>query len=288
MTYSGAVRADQAAAWLPEDFGKLLSLEVQSKAIVAQVSTVFSTDRAKVNFPIWNGGVTTAFFDELDEITPSNGDTGEVVVEPKKVAGLHLSSSELFDDADPDIASQIGKALANQIAESLDAALFANTTAKGYDGLLSLFTPGAGSDPDVPLYQVVDPGASLANLDPFTSARFAAEAHGAKLSAWLMAPGTAETLSKLKTASGSNLPLLQFVADGIEVAGLPVLTSTHVDAGTVAWGLDKSQQRFVIRAGTKVERFPSVTNDGQWVRGIMRAGWGSLNPAGVVRLHHTT
>jgi hypothetical protein len=60
---------------------------------------------------------------------------------------------------------------------------------------------------------VVDPGTSVANLDPFVSARYAAEAHGAKLSAW---------------------PLLQFVEDGIEVAGLPVLTSTHVDAGTVA------------------------------------------------------
>ena len=91
-TYSGAVRADQAGAWLPEDFGGLLSLEVQSKSIVSQLSTVFGTDKTKVNFPIWNGGVTTAFFSELDEITPSNGDTDEVVIEPKKAAGLHLSS----------------------------------------------------------------------------------------------------------------------------------------------------------------------------------------------------
>ena len=76
--------------------------------------------------------------------------------------------------------------------------------------------------------------------------------------------------------------------DGIVIAGLPVLTSTHVDNGTLAWGIDKSQQRFVVRKGTRVERFPSVTNDGQWVRGIMRAGWDTLNPAGIVRIWDAT
>jgi len=277
-TYSGAVRADQAGAWLPEDFGGLLSLEVQSKSIVSQLSTVFGTDKTKVNFPIWNGGVTTAFFSELDEITPSNGDTDEVVIEPKKAAGLHLSSSELFDDADPDIAHQIGQAVANQIAHSFDAAFTANTTSKGYSGLLSKS------------YTSVDAGgATLTNLDKFVAARFAAEAHGAKLSHWLLDPTVAEALSNLKKlSSGSNEALLQFVEDGITIAGLPVITSTHVDSGTLAWGIDKTQRRFVIRNDTKVERFPSVTNDGQWVRGIMRAAWDTLNPAGLVRIWDAT
>lgn len=239
MTYAGAVRSDQASAWLPEDFGTLLSLEVQSKAVVAQLSTVFSTDKTKVNFPIWNGGVTTAFFNELDEIAPSNGDTDGVVIEPKKAAGLHLSSSELFDDADPDIASQVGKALANQISETFDTAFTANTTSKGYTGLLNKS------------YTVVDSaGASLTNLDKFVSARFAAEAHGAKLTHSLMDPTIAEALSNLKVQSGSNQPLLQFAEDGIEIAGLPVITSTHVDSTTLAWGIDKTQQRFVVRTGT--------------------------------------
>ena len=64
-----------------------------------------------------------------------------------------------------------------------------------------------------------------------------------------------------------------------------MITSIHVDANTFAWGIDKTQQRFVVRSGTKVERFPSVTNDGQRVRGIMRAAQGTLNPAGIVRLY---
>jgi hypothetical protein len=61
---------------------------------------------------------------------------------------------------------------------------------------------------------------------------------------------------------------LQFVKDGLQIAGVPVLTSIHVDAGTVAWGIDTSQQRYVLRSGTTVEQFPSFTNDGVWVRGI--------------------
>jgi hypothetical protein len=80
---------------------------------------------------------------------------------------------------------------------------------------------------------------------------------------------------------------LQFVKDGLQIAGVPVLTSIHVDAGTVAWGIDTSQQRYVLRSGTTVEEFPSFTNDGVWVRGISRVGFGFLNPAGVIRLHHT-
>lgn len=267
-------RADQAQSWLPTDYGDMLDLVVQAKSIAAQASTVFSTDKQKVGFPLWVADPSVGWYSELDEITPADGDTDEVVVTPTKTAGLTLLSNELVDDSDPDIANQTADGLANQIAKAIDTAYFGNTTAKGPNGLQSLTT------------QVVDPGASVANLDPFIAARFAAEAHGASLTHWLMSPTTAEALSKIKIAAGSNQTLLQFVEDGITVAGLPVLTSTLVDAGTVAWGIDKTQQRYVLRKGTTVERFDSVTNDGQYVRAISRVGFGFLNPAGVVRLHH--
>ncbi|ETZ58190.1 phage capsid family protein [Mycobacterium avium MAV_120709_2344] len=67
-----------------------------------------------------------------------------------------------------------------------------------------------------------------------------------------------------------------------------MITSTHVDADTVAWGVDKTQQRYVLRSGTTVERFDSVTNDGLYIRAISRIGVGFLNPAGVVRLYHAS
>ncbi|VBA57610.1 hypothetical protein LAUMK191_04100 [Mycobacterium attenuatum] len=264
---------DQAAAWLPQDYGDMLDLVVQAKSIAAQVSTVYSTNREKVSFPLWVADPAVGWYSELDEITPADGDTDEVVVIPTKTAGLTLLSNELVDDSEPGMGDQVAQALANQIAKAIDVAYFGNTTVKGPNGLRSLTTA------------VVDTGASLSNLDPFVSARYAAEAQGANLTHWVMSPTTAETLSKLKTASGSNQSLLQFVEDGITVAGLPVLTSTHVDAGTVAWGIDKTQQRYVLRRGTTVERFDSITNDGQYVRAKSRVGFGFLNPAGVVRLY---
>jgi hypothetical protein len=82
---------------------------------------------------------------------------------------------------------------------------------------------------------------STALSDPFVAARYAALRHGSELTSWIVSPATAEALSKLKTTSGSNQSLLQFVEDGLVVAGLPVLVSDQVDATTKFWGIPKAQ-----------------------------------------------
>ncbi len=81
----------------------------------------------------------------------------------------------------------------------------------------------------------MDTGSGLTNPDPFVSARFAAKAHGSYLTSWIVSPETAKAISKLKVATGSNRSLLQFVEDGIVVAGQPVVVSDQVDAETVFW-----------------------------------------------------
>jgi len=43
-----------------------------------------------------------------------------------------------------------------------------------------------------------------------------------------------------------------------------------------------------IQSHIAIERFPSVTNDGQWVRAISRVGWNTLNAAGIVRIWDAT
>jgi HK97 family phage major capsid protein len=270
------VRNDQADAWLPIELGKMLDLEIQAKSVAAKSSTIFPTNREKAAFPLWVSDPAVGFYDELDEITPADGDTAEVVVIPSKTAGLTLLSNELATDSDPQVALQVATGLARQIAEAWDTAFFGNTVAKGPNGLRSL------------AYTVVSAGSAVANLDAFVDARFAAEAHGAHVTAWLVHPDTAKLLTKLKTDSSiSNVSLLAFVADGLAIAGVPVLTSTHVDANSIAWGVDQSQLRYVNRQTTEVRKFDSVTNDGQWVRGVSRVGFGFLNPAGVVRIMTT-
>ncbi|ORA07422.1 phage major capsid protein [Mycobacterium arosiense] len=275
-------RTDTAQSFLPEDFGKLLDLVVQEKSVAAQVSTLFSTVKEKAAFPLWISSPTPSWLDELEDIPLTDGDTDEVVVEPKKTISLTLISNELADDSDPDVAKQIAAAAANKLVASIDSAFFADgSNAKAPAGLLSLV-----DDSSNPRYQEVDPGASLTSLDPFVDARYAAEAHGAKLTHWLMNPTVANTLSKIKVQSGSQQNLLSFVEDKVLVAGLPVITSTHVDADSTAWGVDKTQLRYVLRQGSTVEKFDSITNDGLYVRAKSRVGFGFLNPAGVVRIHH--
>ena len=134
----------------------------------------------------------------------------------------------------------------------------------------------------------MDTGASLSNLDPFASARSAALSHGSGLMNWIVRPAVAESLSKLKVQTGSNQSLIQFVEDGIVIAGLPVLVSDQVDANTLFWGIPKAHVVFGQRKGTTVERFPYVDPDGTYIRAISRIGWGFLNEAGIVRAYDVT
>ena len=156
----------------------------------------------------------------------------------------------------------------------LDVVQLANTTIKANSGLLSI------------AYSAVDTGASVANLDAFVSARFKAQTVGAELTSWVMSPATAETLSKLKVGTGSNQSLLQFVDDGLVVAGLPVFVSPDVDAGTVAWGIPKARPT-VLRKGTEVVRSKdsAFANDALDIRAIARVGFAFLQPAAVTRLY---
>ena len=128
----------------------------------------------------------------------------------------------------------------------------------------------------------MDTGGSLTNLDAFVSARYAAQAEGSTLTSWIVRPAVAEALSKLKVETGSNQTLLQFVDDGIVVAGLPVLVSDQVDEDTVFWGIPEAHVIFAQRKSTTVERFPNVQQDGTWIRAVSRLGMAFLNEAGVV------
>jgi HK97 family phage major capsid protein len=265
------VHSNTADSFTPEDFGVLVNLALQAKSIAAHSATVFGTDKHKVNFPLWESDPAVGWYNELDEIVAADGTTGEVECIPSKIAGITRILNELRDDSDPAVADIIGAALANKIARNIDAAYFADTTAKAPSGLQSIE------------YTTVDTGASLSNLDSFVSARYAAQAAGSTLTNWIVRPAVAESPSKLKVETGSNQSLLQFVDDGIVVAGLTVLVSDQVDEDTMFSGIPKQHVMFVQRSSATVERFPAVYNDGTDIRAISRLGLAFLNEAGVVR-----
>lgn len=268
MTMLHSTTAD---AFTPEDYGKLVDLAVKANSVAARTATVVETDKVKINFPLWTADPAVGWYAENELINETDGSTDEVEVIPTKTAGLTPISNELADDSTPAIADIVGGALSNQIARAIDKAYLSNTTAKGPNGLLSA------------AYTPVDTGASLANLDPFITARFAAKAAGSDLTSWIMSAETAEAVSKLKVQTGSNQNLVQFVEDGLVVAGLPAVVSDQVDAETLFWGIPQAHTVLVMRKGTKVERFPNVQRDGIWLRAVSRLGIGFLNPAGVVR-----
>lgn len=264
-------------AFTPTDLGELLNKAIVAKSVATQSTTLRTTDKVKVAFPLWVADPAVNWLAELEEIPFTDGATGDVSVTPSKIGGLHRVSNESADDSDPDVANQIADGLANQIAHGVDVAFLGDGStgtgnAKIPDGLLSTS------------YSTVDTGAAIANLDPFVSAIFKAQAVGANISSWIVSPEVAETLSKIKKATGSNEPLLELVEDGFRIAGRPALIHPAVDAATFAWGIDSTRTITVLRKGTEIKRFDAVSVDGIDIRAISRLGFAFLHPQANIRL----
>lgn len=263
-----------AGAWTPEDYGKSIDLVVDAEAIAFQVATVTNTGKQIIKFPILVSDAATGWVPEKGVIPLTDPDTEELTVIPTKVAGRTELSNEAISDSDPAVLNETAKGLGRSVAKRIDSAFFGNTVANGPSGLLSLTG-----------IQVVDSG-PFANLDPFHDAKLRAFQNDSELTHFVLAPDVANTLAKVKTASGSNAGLLETVDDGIRLAGVPVYVSRYVAAGN-AWGLDKTQIRTVRRLGTTIvaDASASFDSDAVQLRATSRVGFGFANPAGVIRLY---
>lgn len=139
------------------------------------------------------------------------------------------------------------------------------------------------------VYSNVDITTGPTNLDPFHDATAETLDNGAELSVFILAPDLANTLAKIKTASGATTGMLDNVGDGVTLAGVPVLVSTDVPAGE-AWGLDGSQILVVRRTGTQITRSidAAFSYDAVQVRGTARVAFGFANPGrrGSARQRH--
>lgn len=265
-------------AWTPEDYGKLIDTVIAEQSIAFQVGTVISTGSETIRFPRITADPAVAWYAENTQISLTDPTTNELVVTPKKVAGLTQISNEAADDSNPAVADQVGRTLARSIAKKIDAAFFGNTVTNGPAGLLSLTVSEIDTD-TLP----------FTSLDPFHTAKADALADGATLTHFVLAPDVALALSTTKElTTGSNKGLLDSVSDGTTLAGVPVLVSTDVVAGN-AWGIDASQVFVVQRTGTTVTRSTDAAfdYDAVQVRATARISWGFANPAGIVRIFDT-
>lgn len=263
-----------AAAWTPEDYGKVVDTVVAAKSVAFQAATVIDTQRQSIRVPILTADPDTAWFAENTTITLADPTTGEIEITPAKVAGRTQVSNEAASDSEPAVAEQIGTSLARSLAKGVDAAFFADTTVNGPSGLLSVTT------------EVVNTAGAWTTLDHVHDAKAAALAEGAELTHVILAPDVALALAKAKQGTDSNVGLFDNVADGVQLAGLTALVSPHVAAGN-AWAVDQSQVLVVRRTGTTVvtSTDAAFAEDAVQVRATSRIGFGFPNPAGIVRLY---
>lgn len=185
--------------------------------MAAQVSTVVLTDAKDYRIPRVTADPLAAWVNEGAEITPSDPAISEIVVTPANLAGLTIISWGLADDASPEAAEVVGAGLARDLATRLDQAFFAGWPRRLPPGLSTLAGTTAVAAP-----------LTWTNLDPFAAAINQAERLGVELTAFVVNPDDALQLGQLKSATGSNEPLLGTDATSATVRrahGVPLAVS---------------------------------------------------------------
>lgn len=266
----------------PEQIDDLLVRPVFDQAVALQssVSTTVRTASTKFRIPIVAADPSAAWVAEGAEIPITDPTLAEQIVTPSKIAGLTVVSNEAAGDTTPAAVRVITDGIARDISRKIDAAFWGTAASPAPAGLPSVV--GVGE---------VDAGSSWLNLDPFAEAISAAEQQFATLTAFVANPADALALAKIKTGSDRNVPLLSPDPTGgttRRVAGVPILVSPSVEAGTI-WGLDASRVRVVIRQDVDLTDSdqPLFTSDRTVVRGVMRVGWAFPHPASIQKISLT-
>lgn len=262
---------------LPSQYGDLVIQPVIAASVFAQIATTVTTDAATYRVPIVTADPTAAWVAEGAEITPSDPTLQELPITMPKVAGLTIISRELANDSRPEAAQVVGNGLARDIARRVDQAAFAGLAAPAPAGLSTL----SG-------IQTYVNASAFANLDFAAQAISKAETVGAKITSFVTSPATALALATIKEATGSNKPVLgsdPAQPTGRNILGVPLFVSPFVAANTL-WAVDRSRLYFVVRENATVEADKSVyfTSDRVAVKAVMRAGFGFVHAASVVKV----
>ncbi|MGV0873494.1 phage major capsid protein [Mycolicibacterium sp. XJ879] len=262
----------------PEQVNALIVEPLTKESTAFQVSTVARTSSTQYRFPVITGDPDTAWVPEGAEIPADDANVEELLVTPKKVAGLTVISNELANDSSPQATAVIGQRLVNSLRRRVDAAFFANTTVNGPAGLGSI----APTD-------VYAGAAGYGNIDPFLEAIAAAEGVGAQVTSFVTSPDSALDLAKLKKGTGSNEPLLQpdpAKPAGRVIAGVPLVVSPDAPNNGTVYAIPKALSFVVLREDVQVALDSSAffTSDRVAVRVTMRVAFAWPHEAAVVRV----
>jgi HK97 family phage major capsid protein len=261
----------------PEQVSALIVEPLSKESTAFQVSTIARTTSTQYRFPVITGDPDSSWVPEGSEIPADDADVDELLVTPKKVAGLSVISNELAQDSSPEATAVIGQRLVNSLKRRVDSAWFAAATANGPNGLGSI-TP-----------TTIYGGAAYGNVDPFIEAIAAAEGVGAQVTSFVMHPDTALELATLKKATGSNESLLQpdpAKPAGRVIAGVPLVTSPDAPNDGSVYGIPKALSFVVLRTDVVVALDSSAffTSDRVACRVTMRVGFAWPHEAAVIRV----
>ena len=258
---------------LPDEYGALITEPVAEAALAFQPSIAqrVTTSGKTFRVPVLVEDAAAAWTAEGEEIAPTDPVLDEIEVTPTKVAGLTLISRELAEDSSPSAAEMVGASLARALTLQVD---------KGFMGNLKATNPAAAAGLGSITPTVVS--GALDSLDSIHEAKAAAAAEGGAPSVLLVNPADLLALATLKDQADSNRALL---ADTSVVAGLPVVSSRHVAAGSL-WMLDATQIVTVLREDVTlaVSHDSHFTSDRVALRATLRVGFAFPKPAALVRI----
>lgn len=271
---------------MPTTSTNLFSLETVNTLVVDptfRLSVALSSGLTRINtsatryyLPVVAGGSASWPAAELTELTDAGVTAAELEITPKRLATLQVVSNQAVEDADA--SAMLGRALVSALADEVDRAFFAGAGPSGPLGL-----------PGVVGVETVDAVPS-AGLDAFVDAAAAVEENGGQVGAIYVSPTTWAALSKIKTQSGSNAPVLSPQAGPTQqttrsLFGIPVYTSRHI-GNAAAWVVDISRLAVVVRndARVDVDKSARFTADGTAVRATLRLDFAAPYPQTIAKV----
>lgn len=272
-------RATSAPILTPDQVAQLVVLPTLASTAAGAACTTVTIGASTWRIPRVKADPSAAWVREGEDIPVSDMQFDEVTVTTAKLAGINIVTSELAADSSPEATAAIGAGLVRDLSRKIDAAFFSTVPAPAPQGLPSL--PGVSP---------VAPAAAppINNFDVIIQALSIAEQKGATVDTWVAHPDDIVNLSAIKTATGSNMPILG-VGDATpgrrNLFGVPLLSSPNVTKGTM-WGLPKDRCYLVVRTGATVETDTSVyfTSDRVAVRAKLRIGFGFPHPEAIVKV----
>lgn len=265
----------------PDQIEQLIVLPVQSASVAFQAATLVTTNATETRIPRVTADPTAAWTAEGAEIGASDPTIDDIVVTPKKLAGLNIVSNETLADTNPAADQIVGEGLTRDIARKVDAAFFGSNAAaptvqpEGLEDLTG-FTAITLTD------------TAWVNADPFAEALANAEGLGLTLNVFVANPADALALAQLKESTGSNKPLLGSDPTNPtrrSLQGVPLLVSPAVTVGTV-WGLPALRSVLVRRndVDLQVDKSAYFTSDRTAIRATMRVGFAFPHPEAIQKI----